>query len=279
MTDRHDEPRGHRHRLHLRDGINRRGRGHRSRGREVLASVARAVCNGRVEDGRPTDPSGARRRTFDGRRRFQDADPASPIVWGDKLFVLTAIPAGSSGAASHQPRGGIQPRDVHRFVVIALDRHTGKVVWERTARETRPHEASHQDNGTWASSSAITDGSRVYAYFESKACTRTTWTASCSGKRTSATRRCGTSSARAARPCCTATGSSSCGITRGRRSSSHSTRRPEGALAQRSEGDRLVGHAARGGARGPRPGRHERHEPVEELRPRDRQDRVGERRA
>jgi hypothetical protein len=34
---------------------------------------------------------------------------ASPIVWGDKLFVLTAIPAGSSGAAAHQPRGGIQP--------------------------------------------------------------------------------------------------------------------------------------------------------------------------
>jgi outer membrane protein assembly factor BamB len=93
---------------------------------------------------------------------------ASPIVWGDRLFVLTAIPAGASGAASHEPRGGIQPRDVHQFVVMALDRNTGKVVWQRTARETRPHEASHQDNGTWASSSAITDGKRVYAYFDSE---------------------------------------------------------------------------------------------------------------
>ena len=50
---------------------------------------------------------------------------------------------------------------------MAIDRATGKTVWERVAREQEPHEASHTDNGTWASSSAITDGERVYAYFES----------------------------------------------------------------------------------------------------------------
>jgi outer membrane protein assembly factor BamB len=93
---------------------------------------------------------------------------ASPIVWGDRIFVLSAIPAGASGAPSHQPRGGVQPRDVHQFVVLALDRASGRVVWQRTAREATPHEGSHQDNGTWASSSAITDGQRVYAYFESE---------------------------------------------------------------------------------------------------------------
>ena len=42
------------------------------------------------------------------------------------------------------------------------------LAWERTAREETPHEASHQDNGTWASSSAITDGEHVIAYFESR---------------------------------------------------------------------------------------------------------------
>jgi hypothetical protein len=93
---------------------------------------------------------------------------SSPVVWGDRLFLLTAIPAGTSGASSHKPRGSVQPRDVHQFVVMALDRRTGKTLWQRTAREARPHEASHQDNGTWASSSAITDGKRVYAYFESE---------------------------------------------------------------------------------------------------------------
>jgi outer membrane protein assembly factor BamB len=42
------------------------------------------------------------------------------------------------------------------------------VLWERTAKEEAPHEASHQDNGTWASSSAVTDGEHVIASFESR---------------------------------------------------------------------------------------------------------------
>jgi outer membrane protein assembly factor BamB len=93
---------------------------------------------------------------------------ASPVVWGDRLFVQTAIPASApAGDASHAPRGAMRPREVHRFVVYAIDRHTGKTLWERTAREALPHEASHQDNGTWASSSPLTDGEHVFAYFDS----------------------------------------------------------------------------------------------------------------
>ncbi len=93
---------------------------------------------------------------------------ASPIVWDDRIFVLSAVPIGVDGAVTHAPRGGIRPRDRYRFVVLAIDRRTGKTVWERTAREEQPHEATHQDNGTYASSSAITDGRRVYAWFESQ---------------------------------------------------------------------------------------------------------------
>jgi outer membrane protein assembly factor BamB len=92
----------------------------------------------------------------------------SPIVWKDRLFLLTAIPSGTSGAASHEPRGGKSPREPHQFKLLAYDRKTGRLAWERTAREEAPHEASHQDNGTWASSSAITDGEHVIAYFESR---------------------------------------------------------------------------------------------------------------
>jgi outer membrane protein assembly factor BamB len=91
----------------------------------------------------------------------------TPVIWGDRVFVLTAVPAGATGAASHAPLGGA-PRTTHKFMVLALDRKTGKVLWERVASEEVPHEASHPQNGTWASSSAITDGERVYAYFESR---------------------------------------------------------------------------------------------------------------
>jgi outer membrane protein assembly factor BamB len=92
---------------------------------------------------------------------------SSPIVWGDRLFVLSAVPAGIDVAASHTPRGSLQPRLSHRFVVMALDRRTGRTLWERTANEAVPHESSHPDNGTWASASAITDGEHVIASFDS----------------------------------------------------------------------------------------------------------------
>ncbi|MEW6320657.1 MAG: PQQ-binding-like beta-propeller repeat protein [Acidobacteriota bacterium] len=93
---------------------------------------------------------------------------ASPVVWGDRLFLLTAVPSGQTGRDPHEPRGGISPREPHQFKVLAIDRRTGRTIWERVAKEETPHEASHQDNGTWASSSAVTDGEHVIASFESR---------------------------------------------------------------------------------------------------------------
>jgi outer membrane protein assembly factor BamB len=83
---------------------------------------------------------------------------SSPIVWGDRVFVLTAISAS----------GRTAPGVAHKFVVMALDRATGKVVWEKVAREEAPHEATHQENGTYASASAVTDGELLFANFESR---------------------------------------------------------------------------------------------------------------
>ena len=92
---------------------------------------------------------------------------SSPVIWGDKLFLLTAVPVGVQGDAQHRARGGMPARGVHRFMVMALDRTTGRTIWERQAREQEPHEEAHFLNGTWASGSAITDGQRVFAHFES----------------------------------------------------------------------------------------------------------------
>ncbi|MGH9346352.1 MAG: PQQ-binding-like beta-propeller repeat protein [Vicinamibacterales bacterium] len=92
---------------------------------------------------------------------------STPVIWGDRLFLTTAIPAGASAASAHEPRGGRTPRPSHRFVLLAIDRRTGAVAWERVVREDVPHEAT-QENGTWASSSAVTDGEHVIASFESR---------------------------------------------------------------------------------------------------------------
>jgi len=90
----------------------------------------------------------------------------SPVVWGDRLFLLSAVPVGVEGRAANESRIGIQPREVHRFIVLAIDRRTGRILWQRTAREERPRQPSMKD-GTWASSSPITDGRHVFAFFES----------------------------------------------------------------------------------------------------------------
>jgi outer membrane protein assembly factor BamB len=88
---------------------------------------------------------------------------ASPIVWRDRVYILTAVPAGSDLASSHTASRG-----KNRYVVMALDRRTGKTVWEQTAREEEPHEGTHNQFGTYASSSAVTDGEVLIASFESR---------------------------------------------------------------------------------------------------------------
>jgi outer membrane protein assembly factor BamB len=74
---------------------------------------------------------------------------------------------GVAGDQSHKPLGAVNPKPPHVFKLLAIDRQSGKVVWERNAREQTPHENAHVDNGTWASGSPITDGQNIIAYFES----------------------------------------------------------------------------------------------------------------
>ncbi|MFQ5742290.1 MAG: PQQ-binding-like beta-propeller repeat protein [Acidobacteriota bacterium] len=102
---------------------------------------------------------------------------ASPIVWGDRIFVLTAIPESNqtgteSAVAAGQRRRrrgppNVAPTSVEQFTVLAISRDDGAILWQRVAREETPHEG-RQPNNTWASSSAVTDGEHVYAYFGSR---------------------------------------------------------------------------------------------------------------
>jgi len=82
---------------------------------------------------------------------------STPVVWGDKLYVSTAVPVDGAGH-----------RAQHRFLVMAFYRKDGTVAWQHTAREEAPHEGTHQQFGTMASASAVTDGQHVIASFESR---------------------------------------------------------------------------------------------------------------
>jgi outer membrane protein assembly factor BamB len=99
---------------------------------------------------------------------------SSPVVWGDRIFVTTAIPTGSGAvakttpAADSNPHAPAGPLVEHKFDVLCLDRKTGKIIWQRTARTAVPHEASHSQYGSFASNSPVTDGKFVYAFFGSR---------------------------------------------------------------------------------------------------------------
>jgi outer membrane protein assembly factor BamB len=62
---------------------------------------------------------------------------------------------------------GAPPTEIHQFVLLCLDRQTGKTLWQKVASEVLPHEGHHRDHG-FASHSPITDGQHVIAYFGSR---------------------------------------------------------------------------------------------------------------
>ncbi len=89
---------------------------------------------------------------------------STPIVWADRLFVLSAIPTGKQTTEATKADG---PNETFRFTVICVDRGSGKILWQRVARETSPHEG-RQENNTFASASPVTDGEFVWAFFGSR---------------------------------------------------------------------------------------------------------------
>jgi outer membrane protein assembly factor BamB len=91
---------------------------------------------------------------------------ATPVVWGDRIYVLSArsLEAGD-GARPAADASGV-PLTKQRFLVTAYDRHDGSVEWQRVAVERMPHESHHLESG-WATASPVTDGERLYAHFGS----------------------------------------------------------------------------------------------------------------
>ena len=98
---------------------------------------------------------------------------ASPIIWGDKVFILTAINTKKVDPSLPKPEdqpkrifGITYPNTEYVFVVMCLDRETGKTLWKQVATQLIPHEGTHGDNN-FASGSPTTDGERLYSWFGS----------------------------------------------------------------------------------------------------------------
>jgi outer membrane protein assembly factor BamB len=120
---------------------------------------------------------------------------STPVIWGDRMFLTTAVPTGKvtapeaaaqpapppsppgpgggqrpggRGPGGGGPGGGAGAGEEHKFVVMCLDRKTGKTLWERVAKTATPHEGYHRQYGSFASNAPLTDGKYLYASFGSR---------------------------------------------------------------------------------------------------------------
>jgi len=116
---------------------------------------------------------------------------SSPIVWGDRVFVTSAVSAGAfkapskgifgndyyaelqkQGLSEEEAARRLIARDIERtgdtadisYIVIALDAKTGRILWQQEAHRGQPPGGRHRKN-TYASETPATDGERVYASF------------------------------------------------------------------------------------------------------------------
>lgn len=95
---------------------------------------------------------------------------SSPVVWGNKIFVSTAV----SSAAKDETRFGlygdvapVKDDPKHTWKIYALDKLTGKILWERTSSEGMPKVKRHPKS-THADSTPVTDGKYLVVLFGSE---------------------------------------------------------------------------------------------------------------
>ena len=95
---------------------------------------------------------------------------SSPIVSGQRIFVTSAVstdPGATFRPGLYGDGDASEDRSRHRWMIYAIDKGNGKIRWERVADEGEPVDKRHIKS-TYASSTPVTDGRIVVAWFGSQ---------------------------------------------------------------------------------------------------------------
>ncbi|MDA3905567.1 MAG: PQQ-binding-like beta-propeller repeat protein [Bacteroidales bacterium] len=95
---------------------------------------------------------------------------SSPVIWGDKLFITTAISTDDNTGLKPGIYGDISPvndTSAHQWKVYCYDKNNGEMLWERTSYIGVPKIKRHPKS-THANCSVATNGEQIIAFFGSE---------------------------------------------------------------------------------------------------------------
>ena len=95
---------------------------------------------------------------------------SSPIVWGDRVFVSTAVSSDPKQTIRTGLYGDVEPvndSSKHTWRLLALDKKSGKILWDTVAYEGIPRTKRHPKSSQ-ASATPVTDGRHVIVSFGSE---------------------------------------------------------------------------------------------------------------
>src|SRR6185369_6053509 len=95
---------------------------------------------------------------------------ACPIVWGDRVYVATAVKPGGKPELKIGLYGAgesYKEKEPHQWRLLCLDKATGKILSDKLAHETVPRQERHT-KASHCNSTPATDGQRIVAIFGSE---------------------------------------------------------------------------------------------------------------
>jgi outer membrane protein assembly factor BamB len=95
---------------------------------------------------------------------------SSPVVWGDRIFLTTAVSTNENVVFERELKGQIDRRQdaaKQEFRLLAIEMTSGKIVWSALASAREPRVLRHPHN-SYASPTPATDGKRMVAFFGSE---------------------------------------------------------------------------------------------------------------
>ncbi|MFQ5506069.1 MAG: PQQ-binding-like beta-propeller repeat protein [Planctomycetota bacterium] len=94
---------------------------------------------------------------------------SSPVIWGERIFVTTAVKEGTAEliVGRYGSVTSLEDRSPHEYQLWCIDRNDGEVLWKRTAWKGVPAIKRHPKS-SHAAPTPATDGERVVAFFGSE---------------------------------------------------------------------------------------------------------------